>query len=94
MIRSKQSGESTGSVAPLVALGMVTLTGMAALAVDVGRIAVAKVECQSAADVAAMAGGAVASTGSCRKTSTRPRTTPRRPPAVQGHGRSRSTRPR
>jgi len=53
---SNRRSNSRGGVAPLVAVGMVALTGMAALAVDVGRIAVAKVECQSAADVAAMTG--------------------------------------
>jgi hypothetical protein len=56
MIGSIRRSNPRGGVAPLVAISMVALTGMAALAVDVGRIAVAKVECQSAADVAAMAG--------------------------------------
>ncbi|MFO0891495.1 MAG: pilus assembly protein TadG-related protein [Isosphaeraceae bacterium] len=45
-----------GSITPLIAIGLVGLCGAVALAVDVGRIAVAKLECQSAADVAAMAG--------------------------------------
>jgi hypothetical protein len=40
----------------LVALCLVGMVGFVALAVDVGRIAVAQVEVQSAADVAAMAG--------------------------------------
>ncbi|MDR3621804.1 MAG: pilus assembly protein TadG-related protein [Paludisphaera borealis] len=56
MIRLNKRRGPSGGVAPLVAVSMVALTGMAALAVDVGRIAVAKVECQSAADVAAMTG--------------------------------------
>lgn len=56
MIRRGEPKTSMGGVAPLVAVGMVVLAGMTALAVDMGRIAVAKVECQSAADVAAMAG--------------------------------------
>src|SRR5271157_2894677 len=45
-----------GSVAPVIAVSLVALCGAVALAIDVGRIAVAKLECQSAADVAAMTG--------------------------------------
>jgi hypothetical protein len=45
-----------GSVAPIVGLALVALCGAVALAIDVGRIAVAKLECQNAADVASMAG--------------------------------------
>ncbi|WP_165232753.1 TadG family pilus assembly protein [Aquisphaera insulae] len=45
-----------GAVAPMMAVSLVALCGAVALAIDVGRIAVAKLEAQSAADVAAMAG--------------------------------------
>ena len=41
---------------PLVAVCSTVLIGFAALAVDVGRLAVAKVQCQNAADAAAIAG--------------------------------------
>jgi len=44
-----------GVTLPLVAVSMVALCGFVALAVDVGRVAVARVEAQAAADVAAMA---------------------------------------
>ncbi|QEH32959.1 hypothetical protein OJF2_14510 [Aquisphaera giovannonii] len=43
-------------MAPMMAVSLVALCGAIALAIDVGRIAVARLECQSAADVAAMAG--------------------------------------
>jgi hypothetical protein len=45
-----------GSVAPVIGISLVALCGAVALAIDVGRIAVARLQCQSAADVAAMAG--------------------------------------
>ena len=45
-----------GSVAPVIGFSLVALCGAVALAIDVGRIAVAKLECQNAADVASMAG--------------------------------------
>jgi hypothetical protein len=46
----------TGAILPLVALGMLGLMGVLALAVDIGMIAVARCQCQNAADSAAMAG--------------------------------------
>jgi hypothetical protein len=45
-----------GITLPLIAICLVGMIGFVALAVDVGRIAVAQVEAQSAADVAATAG--------------------------------------
>src|SRR5271157_1356977 len=53
---SLRRNRRAGSVAPVIGLSLVALCGAVALAIDVGRIAVAKLECQSAADVAAMAG--------------------------------------
>ncbi len=46
----------SGSIAPVIAISLVALCGAVALAIDVGRVAVAKLQCQSAVDVAAMAG--------------------------------------
>ncbi|MGO9600596.1 MAG: TadG family pilus assembly protein [Isosphaeraceae bacterium] len=40
----------------MIGLSLVAICGAVALAIDVGRIAVAKLECQNAADVASMAG--------------------------------------
>jgi hypothetical protein len=45
-----------GAVLPLVAFCLVGLVGVLALAIDVGMIAVARSQCQNAADAAAMAG--------------------------------------
>lgn len=45
-----------GAVLPFVALCSVALIGMVALAVDIGMVAVARNQCQNAADAAAMAG--------------------------------------
>lgn len=45
-----------GAVLPLVALCTVAMMGMVALAIDIGMIAVARTQCQNAADSAAMAG--------------------------------------
>ena len=45
-----------GVTMPLIAVTIVTICGFVALAVDVGRVALARVQVQSAADVAAMAG--------------------------------------
>ena len=56
MILSSDQSRRPGSVAPVIGVSLVALCGAVALAIDVGRIAVAKLQCQSAADVAAMAG--------------------------------------
>ena len=45
-----------GTILPLVNLSLVAICGFVALAVDIGLIAVAKTQCQNAADDAAMAG--------------------------------------
>jgi len=45
-----------GTVFPLVAVCSSVLIGFVALAIDVGRLADAKVQCQNAADAAAIAG--------------------------------------
>jgi hypothetical protein len=46
-----------GMVLPVVALCILALMGMIALAIDLGMVAVARTQCQNAADAAAMAGG-------------------------------------
>ena len=56
MIRLSRHNRRQGSVAPAIAISLVGLCGAVALAIDVGRVAVAKLQCQSAVDVAAMAG--------------------------------------
>jgi hypothetical protein len=45
-----------GTILPLVVLTLVAMCGFVALGVDIGLIAVAKTQCQNAADAAAMAG--------------------------------------
>ena len=45
-----------GSVLPLVAMCTVGIIGMVAMAIDIGMIAIARNQCQNAADAAAMAG--------------------------------------
>src|SRR5438874_246548 len=45
-----------GAVLPLVAICTIAMMGMVALAIDIGMIAVARTQCQNAADSAAMAG--------------------------------------
>jgi Flp pilus assembly protein TadG len=45
-----------GSILPLLGVSLVALFGFVALAIDIGRLSVAKVQCQSAADAAAIAG--------------------------------------
>jgi uncharacterized membrane protein len=45
-----------GITLPLVAVSLVALMGLVALAVDIGRLAIAQTECQTAADAAAIVG--------------------------------------
>jgi uncharacterized membrane protein len=52
----KQLEQRFGIVLPVVAVSIVALVGLVALAVDIGRLVVAKTECQAAADSAAIAG--------------------------------------
>jgi hypothetical protein len=54
--RREQRGRRRGITLPLIATALVSVCGFVALAVDVGRVAVARVQVQTAADVAAMAG--------------------------------------
>ena len=56
VLRLLRHDRRPGSVAPAIAISLVALCGAVALAIDVGRVAVAKLQCQSAVDVAAMAG--------------------------------------
>src|SRR5437870_3504596 len=54
-MRLTQQGRR-GAVLPLVVLCSVALVGLIALAVDIGMVAVARSQCQNAADASAMAG--------------------------------------
>jgi Flp pilus assembly protein TadG len=45
-----------GSIVPLAAVSLIALMGMIALGVDLGMLAVARTQCQNAADLAALAG--------------------------------------
>src|SRR5947209_8089068 len=54
--RHAAKGERRGTILPMVAIGLIALFGFIALAVDVGMLAVARTQCQNAADAAAMAG--------------------------------------
>jgi len=53
--RSGRSGRS-GSILPQLAFMMVAICGFMALAIDIGMMALARTQCQNAADAAAMAG--------------------------------------
>lgn len=52
----KRSERRSGSILPLVAICIVAVLGMIALAIDIGMVAVARNQCQNAADSSAMAG--------------------------------------
>ena len=52
----KQLKRHRGIIMPLVAVALIALVGLLALAVDIGRLSVARSECQTAADAAAIAG--------------------------------------
>src|SRR6478735_3950402 len=56
MRKSLPSTRREGAVLPLVTICLVGLVGFVALAIDVGMVAVARTQAQSAADVAALAG--------------------------------------
>jgi uncharacterized membrane protein len=49
-------GGRSGTILPLVVISLVGMCGFVALAIDIGLIAVAKTQCQNAADAASMAG--------------------------------------
>src|SRR5436309_6917896 len=53
MMLRNAPGSRRGAILPFMAFALLGLCGMVALAVDVGMILVARVECQSAADLAA-----------------------------------------
>src|SRR5262249_55393164 len=53
---TKKYRQRAGAVAPLVALCLVAMFGFIALSIDLGVIAVARNQCQDAADSAALAG--------------------------------------
>ena len=50
------SSSRRGAVLPLVVICMIALIGMVALAIDIGMVAIARSQCQNAADSGAMAG--------------------------------------
>ena len=52
----KQRVSRRGTVLPLLALCLISLFSFVALAVDLGMLAVARTDCQNAADIAALAG--------------------------------------
>jgi Flp pilus assembly protein TadG len=56
MITSHVRDRRRGAILPLVVLIIIGLCGCVALAVDIGLVVVARVECQNAADLSAMAG--------------------------------------
>jgi hypothetical protein len=56
MRTSRRQLERRGLVLPLVAVGLIGLVSLAALAVDLGMVAVARTQAQAAADAAALAG--------------------------------------
>ncbi len=55
-MRRRGKAARRGAVLPLVALCLVAVVGMLALAIDIGMVALARSQCQNAADAAAMAG--------------------------------------
>lgn len=55
-MRLRHERKRRGAVLPLVALCMIAIMGMLALAIDVGMVAIARSQCQNAADAASMAG--------------------------------------
>jgi len=64
MLQEKEVHGRRGTILPLLAVSLAALFGCVALAIDVGRLAVAKAQCQNAADLAAIAGVRTLSTGS------------------------------
>ena len=52
----KKLKQRRGITMPLLTVALVALVGLVALAVDIGRLAVAQTECQTAADSAAIVG--------------------------------------
>src|SRR2546423_302164 len=50
-----RTNRRAGAIVPLTALGLTALLGIVALCIDLSLVALAKTQCQNAADVAAMA---------------------------------------
>jgi Flp pilus assembly protein TadG len=59
-----------GTIVPLMAVSVAVMLGFVALAMDVGRLAVARTQCQNAADAAAIAGARTLSTGTAANLAT------------------------
>ncbi len=57
--RPRPAKRSRGAILPLTAVALVGLCGFIALSVDLGMLAVARAQCQDAADAAAVAGRGV-----------------------------------
>ena len=56
MTLNQRQPRRRGSVLPLTVLTLVAMCGFVALSIDLGLVAVAKMQCQNSADAAAMAG--------------------------------------
>ena len=56
MLLRDHSVSRRASILPLVAISLVALIGLVALGIDLGMLAVARTQCQNAADLAALAG--------------------------------------
>jgi len=56
MCMQQRKGRRRGAIVPMVAIGLIGIVGLTALAIDIGMIAVARSQCQNAADTAATAG--------------------------------------
>ncbi len=69
MRRSKKACRR-GTIVPLMAVSAAVMLGFVALAIDVGRLAVARTQCQNAADAAAIAGARTLATGTAANLAT------------------------
>ena len=56
MLHRNNAAQRRGSILPLAAVSITALLGLIALGVDLGMLAVARTQCQNAADLAALAG--------------------------------------
>src|SRR5438876_8792746 len=56
MRKPQPAAQRKGAVLPLVTICLIALFGFVALAIDVGMMAVARTQAQSAADISALAG--------------------------------------
>ncbi len=69
MTRHRPRGRRRGSILPVVALMIIALCGFTALSVEIATIATVKLQCQNAADAAALAGARTLDGGTSAKTS-------------------------